>query len=468
MFRATNIPDPVKTSYLSVVRVTGNQGKRGSGTYLGDGLVLTNRHVVSGQSSFYITLKDGRHANATLQRISGGADLAILQTQNLDQILKPVPLAMNDVRPGQTVYPSGFDNGRLEWHTIWPSRVYNWYGGGSWESVGGPMRSGTISGNSGGPVFNDRGELIAPLWGTGGDPSTGNGTTMAVCYRSTRWFLLPWRRRIMRALESRWDRRPIVINIGNGQQFQPPTPQQLRQPLQPQGYKFEGKMIPLTAKKTDVKIVPLKYDDRGWKSSETQCEPMYGNSGGQIMWSQGGGYQQCPPQNYGGQYMDPYGGGGGANRPILDQGGQIPQYQDQTPEPQELELDYDALADALLPKLLEDDRFRGPAGQNGMDGADGRDGKSVTPQELSALGNVLLEQMRADPRFKGPKGDQGEITDEQVSELTEAIRRGLTRTVILRDKTTKEEYDREEYGLDEPFVFEFESKTRKVNAAKSR
>lgn len=456
VMRATNIPEAVKTSYLSVVRITGDHGNgtssRGSGTYLGSGLVITNRHVVQGGRTFYITLKNGKNIPASLLRVSNTeADLALLQVPDLPE-LKPVPVAMKEVRQGQVVYPSGFDQGRMEWHTIWPARVHNWYNQGSWSSGGIGARRGSISGNSGGPVFNSAGELIAPLWGTNGSTSLGNGDTTAVCFRSTRFFLLPWRARIMRALRSRWNQPPIIINIGNGSQYQPPPQQQYSPPPQ-QGYKIEGHLIPLrevTRTSNEVPIVPLKnYDDSGWESSSTQ-------------------YGYCPPGS-GSQYCDPgygqpsYGQpsyGGGAQRPVLPD---PPAFQPD-PEPKELELDYDKLADALLPKMSQDERFRGPAGKQGPagpQGKQGQEGKSVTPQELSALGNVLMQQMVADQRFRGPKGDKGEITPEQISELTEEIKRGMTRRIVVIDGKTKEVLDDETYGLDEPFVFDIRKLERK-------
>lgn len=447
VMQATQIPDAVRLSYLSVLRITAGTGggtsSRGSGTYLGNGLVLTNRHVVDGGRSFYITLKDGRNVSANLLRTSNTqADLAILETQNLDHILKPVPLAMRDAQQGQTIYPSGFDQGRLEWHTIWPARVYKFYQSGDYAAIGSGARRGSISGNSGGPVFNARGELISPLWGTNGSTQLGNGDTMAVCFRSTRWFLLPWRQRIMNALAGGWNRRPIIIQIAPGQQWQQPPqiqPQQLPPVQQPRGYRFEGQILPL-ASSTD----------------STQCGPGYSQYG----------QQYCPPSYGSGQPSY-----GSPSRPVIpgtvpgtNPGGEIPSYQPPA-EPPELKLDYDALAEALLPKLAKDDRFKGqdgkpgPAGPKGDPGQRGTPG-TVTQSQLTAMSAALLSQMAGDSRFKG---EPGEITAEQIAELTEEIKRGLNRRILVVDGKSKQVLDDETYAFDEPFVFDLTKLSRKAN-----
>lgn len=453
VMRATNIPEAVRASYLSVVRITASTGggsaSQGSGTYLGDGLVLTNRHVVSGGYSFTITLKDGTNYPAQLAKTSSNsADLALLETRNLDHRLKAVPISVEDVRAGQVIYPSGFDQGRLEWHTIWPARVNQFYADGDFDSAGVGSRGGAISGNSGGPTFNSAGELISPLHSTTANPSLGNGRTIAVCFRSTRWFLFPWRRRIMRSLEEqygrygRYGRQPIIIQIAPGENWQPQAAPQ-RSNSRPE-ILIEGNRI---------KIVPLKSTRND--PAETQygyCPPSTG----------GIQYQQCPP-NYG---QPSYGQPNyGPSRPVLPDS-ETPRYQPETePEPPAIELDYDALAEALLPKMAGDDRFKGADGKDGKNGTNGRDGQpgTVTQGQLTAMSAALLEQMARDPRFKGQQGRPGEITPEQIAELTEEIKRGLSRRVLVVDGVTKQVLDDETYAFDEPFVFD----TRKLQRRSS-
>lgn len=211
---AEGIPDAVKQAYQSVGRITKSQPdgvmQHGSATYLGDGLWITNRHVVlsSQRGQFTITTKDGRELPAKVVAVEdGGPDLALVETANQDAYLRPVPLSESETKIGDLVYPSGFDQGNMKWHTIWAARVTERYATGSVDSVGLGPRKGAISGNSGGPTFNSKGELIAPLNANGGahyserfGPRDGLGTTITVSWSGTRYFLLPWRRRVMESL----------------------------------------------------------------------------------------------------------------------------------------------------------------------------------------------------------------------------------------------------------------------------
>ncbi|MEM7557490.1 MAG: trypsin-like peptidase domain-containing protein [Planctomycetota bacterium] len=210
---ANGIPSAVQQSYQSVGIVTksyrGGQ-QSGSATYIGDGLWLTNAHVVlsSERGQFAITTKDQRQLEANVIAVERDQepDLALVETANQDAWIKPVPLADAEAKVGDLVYPSGFDQGKLNWHTIWPSKVVKCYGD-KLDSVGTGDRKGSISGNSGGPTFNALGELIAPLNANGGShysadrgPTDGMGTTITVSWSGTRRFLLPWRHRVMQAL----------------------------------------------------------------------------------------------------------------------------------------------------------------------------------------------------------------------------------------------------------------------------
>lgn len=204
---ALDIPSAVERSYQSVglVRKTEPGGAQtGSATYLGDGLWITNAHVVLSQKhgQFSITTKQRQTLAGKVIAVEYDhePDLALIETQAVD--LKPVPMADAAANIGDLVFPSGFDQGRLEWHTIWPAKVVD-----RRNSVGIGQRKGSISGNSGGPTFNARGELIAPLnanggthYGNGFGPVDGLGTTITVDWLETRRFLLPFRARIVAAL----------------------------------------------------------------------------------------------------------------------------------------------------------------------------------------------------------------------------------------------------------------------------
>ncbi len=230
---STDIPDPVKQACYSVGRVTldqGNGSQQGSATYVGNGLWLTNRHVVQGSGGRYsVQLKSGQSLDARVVSVSrNSADLAVVETIDLDQVVTPVLISDQQPTPGMTVYPSGFDFGRLDRHVCWPARIVNFFADGDIESVGTGPRLGSISGNSGGPTFTADGQLLAPLYANGGEGDnvtrTGQGTCITVDWFATRTYLLPWRERIMRSLTGRC----------YGGQCQP-QPQYRPQQVQPQG-----------------------------------------------------------------------------------------------------------------------------------------------------------------------------------------------------------------------------------------
>ena len=202
---STEIPEPVKMACYSVGRVTmqqGNGASMGSSTYLGNGLWLTNRHVVEGGGKASVKLKNGQVIPAKVTSISrSDPDLAVVETEDMDQWIRPIPISNDVPSPGMIVYPSGFDHGKLDQHVCWPAKIIDFFQSGDLVSSGVGPRKGSISGNSGGPTFTSKGELLAPLWGnSGGDTNVGSGTCITVNSFACRTYLLPWRERIMRAL----------------------------------------------------------------------------------------------------------------------------------------------------------------------------------------------------------------------------------------------------------------------------
>jgi hypothetical protein len=201
---STEIPEPVRQACYSVglVQISqGNGANRGSGTYVGSGLWITNRHVVGEGGIATIKLKNGETLPGQIVSVSHtDADLAVIQTADVDAIIAPVMISNDTPAPGMMVYPSGFDHGELSKHLCWPAKIVSFFASGDIISQGISDRKGSISGNSGGPTFTSTGQLLAPLWGnSGGDTDVGTGTCITVNSWACRTYLLPWRERIMRA-----------------------------------------------------------------------------------------------------------------------------------------------------------------------------------------------------------------------------------------------------------------------------
>ena len=395
---AVSVPDVVRYRCYSVGKVYSYSGGSsyvtGTGTYIGAGLWLTNRHVVSGGRSFHVELKDGRKLKASLQKVDrqgdgdGDPDLALLATEEVEGMC-PVPLAEDGPAAGDVVYPSGFDHGNMKKHYVWPARVGDTWGNGTKVVVGTDARKGSISGNSGGPVFNAAGELISPLWGNmGGDTNTGTGSTTMVCWRRTRFFLLPWRRRIMQSIDPSRGGSCPPGGIPPGSQGEP----------------------------------PLAIPEGPPPSFQSPMDP--------------------PPGGSGGGQADP-------GPPAVDHG--------RLAEELLSRLDYDKLATKVIGLMQVDDRFRGPQGPPGVDGRDGEPGPAgrITTEQVQSIVSQVSDILRQSPGLigpagpQGPAGEPGSVSDAEIRRAAE-MAAGMIDwpdiRVVTVDGKTRRRLDEEVYS----------------------
>ena len=86
---STNIPQPVVDAVVpSTVKVEGaacDRIQEGSGFVVGDGLVVTNAHVVAGEDATTIQRSDGTEVRATVVAFDPNRDLAVLSAPDLDR-----------------------------------------------------------------------------------------------------------------------------------------------------------------------------------------------------------------------------------------------------------------------------------------------------------------------------------------------------------------------------------------------
>ena len=155
----------------SVIHVQSDDGSAGSGVSIGDGIVLTAAHVIDNARSVTITCKEGRFTGTPTISLYGDLG-AILLSRSLR--VPQVKVAPGDLTLGQTVYAAGYDFGTR--YRVFRGTIQHWSivenGKHAWS---GP--AGAISGNSGGPVFNDRGELVGIISGSMEVSSEGGGTS---------------------------------------------------------------------------------------------------------------------------------------------------------------------------------------------------------------------------------------------------------------------------------------------------
>ena len=163
-----DLPDLVARVTPSVAQIrTGRTGSGvGSGVVLDrSGHILTNHHVVSGSGRLVVELSDGTTAYAELMGSDPGNDLAVIRAGLPAAAL--VPAVFGDsgaVRPGEPVFAIGNPFG-LDFTVT--AGIVSGVGRQSQGSPGGRPIRGVLqtdaavnAGNSGGPLFNARGEVI--------------------------------------------------------------------------------------------------------------------------------------------------------------------------------------------------------------------------------------------------------------------------------------------------------------------
>ncbi len=135
------------------------------------GLVVTNWHVVcDAQGQIVVAFPDGSRSGATLLRTDRDWDLAALAIWRPNA--EPIPLALRPPRPGEPLTIAGYGSDRYRAVTgrctqyVAPGRNH------PYEMV--ELAAGARQGDSGGPIFNSRGELAGVLFGAAGGHTTGS------------------------------------------------------------------------------------------------------------------------------------------------------------------------------------------------------------------------------------------------------------------------------------------------------
>jgi serine protease Do len=154
----------IERAQRSVVQV--RSGGRGIGAgviWAPDGLVMTNHHVVAGgRRKIAVALHDGRTFDAEVVKSSGSLDLALLRLSGDATNLPAAPIGDSDaLRVGELVYAIGHP-----WGSVGAVSAGIVGGVGELRGRGSSARyvrsDVTLApGNSGGPLLNARGEVVA-------------------------------------------------------------------------------------------------------------------------------------------------------------------------------------------------------------------------------------------------------------------------------------------------------------------
>jgi S1-C subfamily serine protease len=182
-------PD-VRRASQSTVKILGTAcglGVEGSGWVAGDGVVVTNAHVVAGQDDTTVQLGgEGPRHDADAIWFDSRNDLAILRSTGLAGV-RPLPLR-ESAPVGTSAAVIGYPgNGPLD---VRPARLgpttevvsQDSYGRGPVRRRVTALRGRVRSGNSGGPLVDARGRVLATIFAstTGDGPRGGYGVPDSV------------------------------------------------------------------------------------------------------------------------------------------------------------------------------------------------------------------------------------------------------------------------------------------------
>ena len=190
---ASIVDDPdVRAAGGSVVKVLGTAcglGVEGSGWMAVPGLVVTNAHVVAGERDTTVTTPGGTRVDATPVRYDPANDLAILRVG----VDLPALRLARDPKPGQSAAVLGYpENGSF---AIAAARFGSTqtvisedsYGRGPLQRQLSSLRGSIRSGNSGGPVVDAGGRVVATVFAaTTSGPPGGYGVPNAIVSEALR------------------------------------------------------------------------------------------------------------------------------------------------------------------------------------------------------------------------------------------------------------------------------------------
>jgi S1-C subfamily serine protease len=182
------VSDPdVRAAGDATLRVLGTAcglGVAGSGWVARPGIVVTNAHVVAGADDTTVRANGGAEVDATAVHYDPRNDLAVLEAPGLDApALELAAQAASGAEASVIGYP---ENGPL---TFTPARLgstgtvtsQDSYGRGPVQREMTPFRAAIRSGNSGGPVVDTAGDVVATVFAAAiGEQNDGLGVPNGV------------------------------------------------------------------------------------------------------------------------------------------------------------------------------------------------------------------------------------------------------------------------------------------------
>jgi hypothetical protein len=155
-----SLEDIISRSAPAVVSIETRDG-RGSGFFVGPGVLVTNNHVVGTHTSVTVRLSSGTSVQGRVERTSPEADLAVVRLPDAVPAQPVLPLgSADDVRVGQEVIAIGLAMGQFQ-GTVTRGIISAIRRTGPASSIVLLQTDAAINpGNSGGPLINRQGRVI--------------------------------------------------------------------------------------------------------------------------------------------------------------------------------------------------------------------------------------------------------------------------------------------------------------------
>jgi S1-C subfamily serine protease len=167
-------PSMVPTADLPLVDITTEkipQGltERGTSFYVGDDLWMSARHVLNDQCDRIIMIVDGKNVDAKIKYLDDGADFAVIRAQ-VPKAVPALPIETQEMEGDEAAYIFGFPQGILgatagEYLGRTKLKLGGFVSGSAsvlaWTEISRyPDNLDSIAGISGGPVINERGNVV--------------------------------------------------------------------------------------------------------------------------------------------------------------------------------------------------------------------------------------------------------------------------------------------------------------------
>lgn len=162
-----NLPLAIEEAAYNVVVIHaslgGGSANKGSGTYIGNGLVITAAHVTTGIRNIRVTFPKDGVISGTLIGEDRSWDVALVRLSSSPRRAKGCKLGP-DVRPGDSIYVCGYSQQELLIRRGQYMGEKACTGGAStdWVEISTP----SWPGDSGGAFLREDGSFVGPLWGS--------------------------------------------------------------------------------------------------------------------------------------------------------------------------------------------------------------------------------------------------------------------------------------------------------------